>query len=311
MLGVLLALIPGTLLYCIFFSWAVMLNIIIAIIFAVAAESLVQILRKKPVMPALSDLSAVVTAWLFALALPPLLPWWATATGIVFAILIAKHLYGGIGYNPFNPAMVGYALLLISFPRQMTAWIAPRSIAEQPMTSAETINAVFGGGSVDAFTMATPLDAVKTHLSQNGIITDIAGSPVMGVIAGTGWEWISLAWLVGGIWLIHRKIISWHIPVSMLGTLMLLSTAFYIGDTDTYSSPLFHGLGGAAILGAFFHRHRSCNSTGQLWRQVDVRCWCRLAGFCHSWLGRLPGRCSFCCFADEYGGTDNRLLLQA
>lgn len=252
MQDVIIALIPGTLLYCVIFSWAVLLNILIAIFFALATESLIQILRKKPVIPTLSDFSAVVTAWLFALALPPMLPWWATAIGIIFAMMAAKHLYGGLGYNPFNPAMVGYVLLLISFPRQMTAWTAPRSIAETPASFSDIFASVFNAAPVDAFTMATPLGEVKTHLSQNGLIPELAGSPLMGVMGGTGWEWISLAWFVGGIWLIHKKIITWHIPAAMLGSLTLVSAAFYIGDTDTYASPVFHILSGAAILGAFF-----------------------------------------------------------
>ncbi|MCB1757374.1 MAG: RnfABCDGE type electron transport complex subunit D, partial [Gammaproteobacteria bacterium] len=231
---------------------SVLLNILLAVFFALASEALVLWVRKRPLLPTLGDFSALVTAWLFALTLPPLLPWWATALGIVFAIVVAKHLYGGLGFNPFNPAMVGYVLLLISFPRQMTAWSAPRSISENWPSLGDTFSAVFASAPIDAFTMATPLGAVKTHLSQNGLIPELDGSPLLGLLGGTGWEWINLAWLLAGLWLIHRKIISWHIPAAMLGSLFLLATAFYIGDTDSYLSPVFQLFSGAAILGAFF-----------------------------------------------------------
>ncbi len=252
MRDVIIALVPGTFLYCVIFSWAVLLNLIIAVAFALLSEAVMLALRKRPVRSGLNDLSALVAAWLFALTLPPLVPWWTTATGIVFAIVVAKHLYGGLGYNPFNPAMVGYVLLLISFPRQMTAWIAPRSIAENQAGTGDIFSSVFGSGEIDAFTMATPLDQVKTYIAQNDLLIDLMNSPLFGVLGSTGWEWINIAWLAGGLWLIHRKIISWHIPVAVLGSLILISTAFYIGDTDTYLSPLFQCFSGAALLGAFF-----------------------------------------------------------
>lgn len=250
---VMVALVPGTLLYCVFISTSVLLNIMIAGVFALLSEALILKLRKRPIRPSLNDLSALVTAWLFALALPPFLPWWATAVGIIFAIVVAKHLYGGLGYNPFNPAMVGYVLLLISFPRHMTAWVAPRSISNESPSFSESLAAVFANNGIDAYTMATPLGEAKTQLSQNLLLTDLtASSPLFGFVGATGWEWISLAWLVGGVWMVSKRLISWHIPASVLGSLFILSTAFYIGDTDTFLSPMFHVFSGAAILGAFF-----------------------------------------------------------
>lgn len=252
MRDVIVALIPGTLLYCVLFSWSVLLNIVIALVFATAAESAVSLARKKPVFATFPDLSAVVTAWLFALALPPLLPWWATASGIVFAIVIAKQLYGGLGYNPFNPAMAGYVMLLVSFPKQMTAWLPPVGAGFTSPTLTDTLLSIAGSAPIDAFTQATPLDGVKTHLSQNGIIAEIANSPLFGTLAGAGWEWVNLAWLAGGLWLLHRRVISWHIPAGLLGSLALIAAAFYISDTDTHLSPVFHILSGATLLGAFF-----------------------------------------------------------
>jgi electron transport complex protein RnfD len=121
MLQVLLALVPGIAIYVWFFGWGIVVNIAIATATALAAETAMLRIRKQPVGQYLADLSAVVTAVLLALALPPLSPWWLTIIGTFFAIVVAKQLFGGLGYNPFNPAMVGYVVLLISFPVEMTS----------------------------------------------------------------------------------------------------------------------------------------------------------------------------------------------
>ncbi len=252
MLDVLIALVPGTLLYCILFSWGVLINLLIAIFFALSCEAIILILRKRPIFPTMGDLSTLLAAWLFALTLPPILPWWMIAIGIVFAILVAKHLYGGLGYNPFNPAMAGYALLLISFPRELTSWLPPRSIAENLPSFTQIINSVFDAAPIDTFTMATPLDAVKTQISQNGTISQLIESPLFGQFAGSGWEWVNICWLLGGIWLIYRKTISWHIPITLICTLSGISLIFFSYDSETYLSPLLHIFSGATLLGAFF-----------------------------------------------------------
>ncbi|HEY8084132.1 MAG TPA: RnfABCDGE type electron transport complex subunit D, partial [Methylophilaceae bacterium] len=119
MLKVLLALVPGIIAYVWAFGSGILVNLIIGSVVALLAEASVLQIRKRPVMPFLLDGSALVTAWLLALALPPLAPWWLIVVGMIFAIVIAKHLYGGLGQNPFNPAMIGYAVLLISFPAVM------------------------------------------------------------------------------------------------------------------------------------------------------------------------------------------------
>ncbi|MGD9163675.1 MAG: RnfABCDGE type electron transport complex subunit D, partial [Chromatiales bacterium] len=116
MLQVVLALIPGTLALIFYFGWGVLINIVLALASALAFEALVMKLRKRPVLPPLFDLSASVTALLFAIAVPPLLPWWLVVLGMAFAIIMVKQMYGGLGYNPFNPAMAAYVLLLISYP---------------------------------------------------------------------------------------------------------------------------------------------------------------------------------------------------
>ncbi|MBP6582408.1 MAG: RnfABCDGE type electron transport complex subunit D, partial [Chromatiaceae bacterium] len=125
MLQVILALIPGTLAMVWYFGWGVLINMALASVFALACEALVIRLRGRPVLPAIGDLSALVTALLFAVAVPPTLPWWMTLIGMAFAIIIVKQLYGGLGYNPFNPAMAGYVFLLVSYPLAMTTWLAP------------------------------------------------------------------------------------------------------------------------------------------------------------------------------------------
>ena len=134
---VLLTALPGVLAQTLFFGWGTIINILWCSLTAVACEALVLTLRKRSVSFYLNDYSVLVTALLLAVALPSLSPWWLTLIGTAFAVIIGKHLYGGLGQNPFNPAMLGYVLLLISFPQEMTRWPAPMgvtdSIASQPL----------------------------------------------------------------------------------------------------------------------------------------------------------------------------------
>jgi len=257
MLQVLLALLPGIGVMWWLFGWGVIFNIAIATITAVACEWLFLRARGRNPMPAVSDLSAVLTAWLLALALPPLLPWWQTVIGTAFAIVVAKQLFGGIGYNPFNPAMAGYVLLLVSFPATMTRWIPPEMLADYSLTFSDTLRAVFAslppeGQTWDAITSATPLDAMRNELDQNRMISEIRLSPLWGDFGGRGWEWIGNAFLLGGLFLLWRRVISWRIPVSMLGSLLLIAGIFWLIDAETHPFPAFHLFSGAAILGAFF-----------------------------------------------------------
>lgn len=256
MLAVIYALIPGTLVYVHFFGFGVLINIIIAVVTAIVCEVTVLKIRNRPIKPFIYDGTAVLTAILLALALPTLTPWWLAALGSGFAIIIAKHLYGGMGYNPFNPAMVGYAMLLIAFPKEMTAWIPAES---HGLSFYDTLNySLFemlpAGMSYDALTMATPLDSIKTQLSLGYTLDEIktANSSLFGNIAGHGWEWINILFLIGGLVLISIKVISWHIPVSMLGALAFMAMIFNFSDAGSYSSISFHLFGGAAMLGAFF-----------------------------------------------------------
>jgi len=255
MLQVLIALIPGTLTLMYFFGVGILLNVIISIVFAVTLEATALIIRKRPLLPFLSDLSAIVTAWLFALTLPPLMPWWIIFVGIFFAIIIAKHLYGGLGYNPFNPAMVGFAVLIVSFPFEMSQWIHPRTLGAYDFGFIDQLKYIFNDQKPawDAITMATPLDEVKTGLrAGTGYSKVVEGSSYLQALSQNTWIWSSLAFTLGGIWLLYKKVIQWQIPAALLVSLGLISTIFYVISGDDFASPLFHITSGATILGAFF-----------------------------------------------------------
>lgn len=255
MLNVIIALIPGTLAYIWYFGLGLLVNLVLAIGFALLFEAIILLLRKKPLKPYLGDYSAVITAWLLALCLPMHSPWWLIVTGIGFAMIAGKHLYGGLGFNPFNPAMVGYVVLLISFPQQMTTWHLPIQLSGDSLNLMQSFAYTLGTIDTqqwDALTSATPLDQYKTGLGMNLMISEIRQSPVFGDFGGVGWEWIANWWLVGGLYLLFTKTIRWHIPVSVLAGLLLFALAFYVTDPDSVPSPGFHLFSGGLMLGAFF-----------------------------------------------------------
>lgn len=253
---VLFATVPGLMVLTWLFGWGTFINVCWATLVAVVTEALILKLRGRDIRFYLTDYSAVVTAVLLALAIPPTAPWWLTLIGVSFAITIAKHLYGGLGMNPFNPAMVGYVLLLISFPVEMTRWIAP---FEQP-DFAQSLQLFLGSGlnggissginNVDALTGATPLDSMRTWAGDAMQLNQLA--ILQGQFAGLGWEWVNLAFLIGGLYLMARGIISWHIPVGVLAALAVCALPFWLWDNARYGSPLFHLFSGGAMLGAFF-----------------------------------------------------------
>ena len=251
MQSVLLATIPGIIVLTHFFGFGTLVNILWGSIVALACEALALKLRRRPLGFYLKDYSALVTAVLLCIALPPYAPWWLIAVGIASSILLAKHLYGGLGYNPFNPAMVGYVILLISFPIQMTAWAPPRGLGELP-GFIEALQACFTPAAYDGTTMATPLDLLKQNNSL--LIKGLWNQyPQFGRWSGLGWEWANIAFLAGGVWLLYQRIFTWHAPVAMLVTLGLLAAIFYDGGSSASGgSPLFHLLGGATMFGAFF-----------------------------------------------------------
>lgn len=253
---VMLAMLPGILAMTVFFGWGTLIQIIWAGALALAFEAAALKLRKRPLSFYLSDGSALVTAMLIAVALPPFAPWWLTAVGIFVAIIIAKHLYGGLGQNPFNPAMVAYALLLISFPVEMTRWSAPFVLTGEGWSIAsfgDTLAAIFGGIEpvfYDQFTGATPLDELR---HRGGLTTEETWRQSLVLAEGIGaWHAVSAAWLMGGIFLLYRKVITWHAPIAMLATLGLVSSMFFGFDPDNYADPFFHLSTGATMLAAFF-----------------------------------------------------------
>jgi len=258
MMRVVLALVPAIIAYTWFFGWGLVINILLAIATALAAEALMLRLRKRPILPFLTDGSALVTGLLLAFCLPPFSPWWITVLGTAFAIIVAKQLYGGLGYNPFNPAMVGYVMLLISFPLEMTQWVPPNIVNQLEIGFFDTLNIIFTGHfpyflSIDALSMATPLDTVKTELGLNNTVTEIVrGNAIFGDFGGVGWEWVGNWILLGGMWLTYKRIITWHIPFGLLGSLFAVSFFFFMLDPDAYPGPMFHIFGGATLLAAFF-----------------------------------------------------------
>lgn len=255
MLQVIMALIPAIALHFWFFGWGIITNIVLATGFCLGFEAIIMWLRRRPLKPPLLDGSALVTAMLLAITIPPFSSWWLILIGSMAAIVFAKHLYGGLGFNPFNPAMVGFVVLLISFPKQMTQWVAPiELLAEQSVGLIGALQIVFSGEfGLDGLTAATPLDTLKTGIGMGGSVQSVMqGSATFGALSGSKWDWIKLALLAGGLWMLWRKTIRWQVPVAMLGSLGAISTLFYLIDPSRYADPLFHIFGGGAILGAFF-----------------------------------------------------------
>jgi electron transport complex protein RnfD len=233
MLTVCAALLPAIAVAVWWFGPALLLNLAITSATALLFEAAMVGLRRRPVTPFVSDGSALLTAWLIALAFPATAHWWLLIVGSFFAIVVAKHLYGGLGQNPFNPAMIAYAVCIVSFPALMSQW-----------------------PGVDATTSATPLDAIKTGLKLGEGSVSVAAlqadGKIHGVLAGRGWEWVAGAYLLGGLLLLQLRIITWHVPVAFLAALTLLAGALWLWQPQYYASPLFHIFAGGSLLGAFF-----------------------------------------------------------
>lgn len=233
MLRVALALVPGSAVASVVFGVGVLVNLALALLFAALFEWLGLRLRGSATDWRQHDGSTLISAALIALALPPLAPWWLLAGATAGAILLAKHAYGGLGQNLFNPAMAGYALVAVLFPAQLAHWPA-------------------SAGPFDAHTAATTLDTFR----QNDALTVLEwwnSHPQFGRWGGSGWEWINLAFLGGGLYLLQQRIIGWHMPAGVLAALALMAVLFYDnGSSASGGSPLYHLLTGATMLGAFF-----------------------------------------------------------
>lgn len=255
---VLLALAPGVAAHAWFFGPGIGLQILLATGFALAFEALALRLRGRPLRPFLTDLSAPLTAVLFALCVPPLAPWWVAAIGMAAAILLAKHLYGGLGHNLFNPAMVGVAVVVLCFPREFTQWLAPAGLQGAAVPGlADSLQAVLTGRlpppwGWDALAQATPLDSLRTLAGQGATLAEIRGQPLFGDFGGRGWEWIANFYALGGLFLLWKRVIPWQVPVALLGTTVLLTLPFWLYDPDLHPFPLQHVFSGGLVLAAFF-----------------------------------------------------------
>lgn len=253
---VILATLPGLIALMAFFGVGVLFNVLLAAISCVLFEAAAIKLRGRPVMFYLRDYSALVTGVLLGLSLPPYCPWWIVVVGSLCAIILAKQLYGGMGFNPFNPAMVGYVILLISFPVEMTQWAAPATVSDSAALPGviDALQKIWLGVPIDGYTAATPLDVMKQNTSS--LVADVyANEPVLstGQWAGAGWEWANIGFLVGGLFLLYKRVFSWHAPMCMLIALIIMATLFHDGgSSNSGGSPLFHLLSGATMLGAFF-----------------------------------------------------------
>ena len=244
---VLLACLPGLLTLLWQQGWGLLCNLLLCASAALLCETLILKLRGEPVSLALTDGSALVTAVLLTAALPTLAPWWLPMIAAGTAIGIGKQAFGGVGRNLFNPAMLGYAFVLLSFPSQMNHW------PDQPAGLFETLQQVFGGAEhIDAWAQPTLLDGLRHNRSLT-VDELFATHPGFGNIGGRGAEWANLAFLLGGLFLLQRKVFSWHAPAGLLAGLSLFSLLAWNGSgSDSNGSPLLHLFTGSTMLAAFF-----------------------------------------------------------
>lgn len=255
---VIYALVPSIVVYVWHFGPGLLINLTLAVATAVVLEAL--LLRGRTASsPGPADGSAIVTAMLLSMALPPLVPWWIPVTGTAVAVLIGKHAFGGLGKNLFNPAMVGYATLLISFPVEMTQWIPPQfgDIDYQHLNFLQTLTySLFGtlpgATDIDALTRATPLDLLREGLRNARMVPEIRLDVLFGDFGGRGWEWVANMTALGGIYLLYTGTIRWHIPFAVLAGILIPATLLYAFDASRYASPGIHLFTGATMLGAFF-----------------------------------------------------------
>ena len=249
MTDVCIALVPGLLCYVWLFGPGVLVQCVLAVVFALLFEFTVLKLRRQDVQLFLRDGSAVVTALLFAVSISPVAAWWVCLCGTAFAIIISKHAFGGIGYNIFNPAMAGYVFVLACFPVQMNTW---------PDLTGHGFGAYLGSifptavWQPDMLSGATPLNELKNRMEMMEMISEIKTAPIFGYLGGAGWEWMNIMFMLGGIYLLFRGVIKWQIPIAVLAGLFLFSSVFYFYDGETHASPLFHLFSGGTMLCAFF-----------------------------------------------------------
>ena len=283
MLHVLAALLPGIALYTLLIDSRLPGNLVLASVAALFFEAVLVAMRKRPVISCLKDASIVVAAVLLVLSVPQSLPVWQLLFGVFILCTLGKHVFGGLGHNPFNPAMVAYAVLIVSFPLSMTQWTTKLGFLDTRSSLNDSIDAsqLYDWNSISS---ATPLDRLdtlkrsakdsqantgsKNELTINGGVdtgTDTdeksaseaesgegTKASASSMVLGSDWAWLSGAWLLGGLYLLFMRIISWQIPISVLGTLWILYAIHGLGASAEVIPASVALLSGAIMLGAFF-----------------------------------------------------------
>ena len=261
---VVVALAPVTLFSVYLFGWPALFMLVITLAAGLATEAVALRIMGRPVRAHLLDGSAVVTCLLLGLSLPASTPWWIAVLGAVFAIGVGKQLYGGLGNNPFNPAMISRVMLLISFPKELSTWPAVRPLfSDRALSLGEALRVTFLGDKgpalpVDATSQATPLGNLKAELTLNRTVDEILAEgydhtqAFFGTLSGSAGETSALLVLLGGLLLWRQGIIDWRIPGSMIGATALLALVFNVYDPDAFPGVVFHVFNGSLLLGAFF-----------------------------------------------------------
>ena len=258
-LQLMLALLPAIVAHVVFFGPGLLLQLAVACPTALACDALALRFRARADRMDGPDGGVLVTAVLLSLCVTPLLPGWLTAAGSALAVLVGKHAFGGLDRSPFNAAMVGYAALLLAFPADMVRWPLPLGSGTHAWTDLAALSwRTFTGGAAalrpawDAYTGATALDALRTGLDQRYTMQEVLAQPAFGAFGGAGFQWINLAAAAGGLFLLARGVVRWHVPVALLAGILLPAWVAHGLDPGAYAGPLFHAFAGATMLGAFF-----------------------------------------------------------
>jgi electron transport complex protein RnfD len=262
--AVVIGLAPVTLFSVYLFGWPALFLLVVTIAAGLATEAVMLRLMGRPVRAHLLDGSAVVTCLLLALSLPASTPWWIAVLGAVFGIAVGKQLYGGLGANPFNPAMIARVMLLISFPKELSTWPAIKPLfSGQALSFSEGLAVTFGGDKTpalppDAASAATPLGHLKTELTLNRTVEEILGQgyshsqALFGTLSGSAGETSAVLIVLGGLYLWWRGIIDWRIPGSMIAGTAAMALVFHVYDPSAFPGVGFHLFNGSLLLGAFF-----------------------------------------------------------